>query len=360
MAIQRLQSKQNGLRYRPLVRNFDGSWMKSHTWDRLIDAQKEERELLTARDSGKYRKSMFEALPFKKAGETWLQSLRSRDLSCSYVLRAEQYVVNHLNPVFGKMDIKEIRPSHVASLIAKLRAKKLTADTINSIVKSLKALFSFHAEEENVLTNPVKKKHIIRDNEVQKDEVVWTPEEAGKLLAYADEKYTGDKRWVYLMYKIPLNTGMRQGEILALSWEDIDFKNSRLRVNKSYCSKSRRPKPPKNGKTRYPPLSPSLARDIREYAMQMKRRGPLFKREDGQYESVHTLRNRHWLKDIEALGLRHMKYHNTRRFFIRESIRKGVREAELRKIVGHGSQAMIDLYMNMLEDMKDLAELVNF
>lgn len=360
MAIVKLISKMRGIRYRPRIRDIDGQWMKTHTWERLADAKKQERELLAAKDRGTYRRSRFKPLPFDEAAREWIADIGHRELSLSYTLRIEQYIKNHLVPYFGSWDIKEIRPSNIASLIDKLKRKGLTANTINSVVKSLKAMFNFHIEEENLLCNPVKKKCLIKQNNVSKEEIVWTPEEAERFMTYTDQKYQATKRWAYLVYKIATNTGMRRGEIFALELTDFDFKNSRIRVNKSLCARSLKIKPPKNGRTRYPPLSPGLALEVRKYAMMMKRRGPLFVDYQGRYYSFHTFRNCHWVKDVAEAEVPRTKFHNLRRFFIRESLRKGVREAELRKIVGHGSRDMIDLYMSQLEDMKEVAQLVNF
>lgn len=360
MAITKTKSKSKGIRYKVKIRDIGGRWMKTRTWERLVDAKKEERELLATRDSGAYRQSKFTPIPFHEAANVWLGDIEQRELSVSYALRIKQYIKNHLTPYFGTKDIKELRPSNITALISWLKRKNLTSNTINSVIKGLKAMFNFHIEEENLFTNPVKKKALLKLNRVQKEPIVWTPAEAERFLAHADQKYSDKKRWVYLIYKIAFNTGMRFGEIMSLELDDFDFKNSRIRVNKSLCYKSRRVKTPKNGKTRYPPLSPSLASEARQYALRFGKRDSLFTDNKGQYFSNHTFRNCHYLKDVSEADVAKTKFHNIRRFFMRESLKKGVREAELRKIVGHGSREMIDLYMSQLEDMSEVARLVNF
>ena len=43
----------------------------------------------------------------------------------------------------------------------------------------------------------------------------------------------------YPIWAMALLTGMRNGELYALLWEDIDFENSLIRVSKSYNSRTR-------------------------------------------------------------------------------------------------------------------------
>lgn len=37
----------------------------------------------------------------------------------------------------------------------------------------------------------------------------------------------------YIPYIIALHTGARRGEVLGLTWEDVDFENNRMSINKA-------------------------------------------------------------------------------------------------------------------------------
>ena len=52
-------------------------------------------------------------------------------------------------------------------------------------------------------------------------------------------------------------TGLRQGELLALRWRDVDFPAAKIRVRMSYTN--RRLTSPKSGKVRSVPMAPSVA-----------------------------------------------------------------------------------------------------
>ena len=74
-----------------------------------------------------------------------------------------------------------------------------------------------------------------------------TPQEVQRLR----EACRGD--WTFTFVELALATGARRGELLALTWADIDWLNSSLTINKSVEeteSAGLRVKPPKSGKSR--------------------------------------------------------------------------------------------------------------
>lgn len=356
MAIKVMTSKHKGTRYKPLVKDLNGRMMRSHTYDRRIDAEKEERELLAARDRG--AANPFAPLPLSKATEAWIKDAEHR-CGAGQMKKIRLNTKNFFLPFFGDVDIKKLRPSHIAEFVAHLDKKALAAETINGIIRSLKAMFNFHLEDDNILTNPVKRKHRSRKIEVDKEHVVWTKEEATRFLEHADRKYQCDTRWAYLFYKIALNTGMRYGEIAAIEKSDFDFDSGRIRISKAMDSLTDKIKTPKNGKTRYAPLSPKLAEEVREYMIERQIFGPLFVDKNGERLKYFNFRKTHYLKDVREAGVRKTKFHNLRRWYVTNFVENGGNEAQLRKIVGHGSVQMTDLYTARPSDLRKAAEVIN-
>gem|GEM_PF-4091158 len=313
--------------------------------------------MLLARDRG--IEDTLAPLPFDKAAEKWLEDCERRQLTLGRLKNLKRAVHKYFVPFFKKRDIKIIKPSNVSAFLYKLDQTKLSAHSVNTAIRTLKAMFNFHLEEDNILRNPVKRKHKSAKVHTKPDEIVWTPEEAKAFLDHANRKYRGEKRWVYLIYKIAMNTGMRQGEVIALEKGDVDFDNHRIRVNKFFDYRSKSLKSTKTGKPRYVPLSPKLAEEIREYVIELQMFGSLFVDKNGDHRSQSTLRNIHYLRDIEESGVRKTKFHNMRRYFNTVFIENGGREPQLRQITGHSSLLMTDLYTARRDDMSNLAKLVN-
>ncbi len=57
----------------------------------------------------------------------------------------------------------------------------------------------------------------------------WSSEECNRFLQYLKEKNIK----YHMFFLLAIYTGLRRGELLALTWKDIDFDNKRILVNKS-------------------------------------------------------------------------------------------------------------------------------
>lgn len=350
-----MTSKTRGFRYKAMV-PIGNKFMRSHTWDRLVDAQKEERELLKARDEGQ-SVDFLSPLPFDKAFSQWHEDCRRRRCSIAYLELIRQQFKSHLSPFFSNRNLKKIKPSDIGGFVEYMGKKNLSNQTVNGILVGLKSCFNFHLEENNLAFNPVKKKHKLPEI-LRNQKPVWTKEEVERFVTFVGKKYQGEKRWPYIFYKIGLNSGMRFGEILVLQKSDFDFENSRIVVSKSFCSASGQIKAPKNNQIRYATLPPQLAEEVKRYIVDGQIFGPLFTKPNGEYQNLSTFR-RYYLDDMKVAGVRITKFHNFRRFFVTAFIERGGHEAHLRKLVGHASEEMTDTYTVLRDDLGPVATIVN-
>ena len=64
---------------------------------------------------------------------------------------------------------------------------------------------------------------------IKKDVPEYNAQQVRKLLLYAKKH----ESHIYIFLLLALYTGLRKGELLALTWEDIDYDKKLLNVNKS-------------------------------------------------------------------------------------------------------------------------------
>lgn len=84
---------------------------------------------------------------------------------------------------------------------------------------------------DNLITeNAVTKSSMpVFENDIKQEIVIYTPDEVKALLKIAKES----ESHIYIFLLLALNTGARRGELLSLTWNDIDFGNKILTINKS-------------------------------------------------------------------------------------------------------------------------------
>ena len=170
--------------------------------------------------------------------------------------------IRHLNDFIGDNDISNIRPMHISKVISVYarenpHTKKPTSKRLlRSIVQTASLIFEFAVDNDLLIKNPAKNIRIPNNAPVTKRGAL-TDEEQVLILS------TQHRCQVTAM--IMLLCGLRKGEIIALQWEDIDFANKTINVNKNASliavNTYEIKQGTKNGKSRIVPF-PNLLNDM--------------------------------------------------------------------------------------------------
>jgi integrase len=154
----------------------------------------------------------------------WLRDYKQPEVRESSFIRLETIVRVHIVPWFGRMKVRDVKPAHVKSF---MRSKAdLARSTQSSILQTLKAIFALAVENEIILRSPCSKS-ITASGEETKEKVPLTPEQSARLL----EEARGTPLYYFVL--IGLYAGLRRGELLGLQWQDIDFEEGTLTVQRS-------------------------------------------------------------------------------------------------------------------------------
>lgn len=159
-----------------------------------------------------------------------------------------------------------------------------------------------------------------------------------------------------------LYTGLRIGELLALTWSDIDFEKSILSVTKTCHDGNENGKhiriidtPKTENSRRQIPLSKTLVKMLKE----MKKKSKCeFVIADGEKPVFIRSYQRMFELFLKKLGLQHKGFHSLRHTFATRALECGMDVKSLSEILGH-KNAMITLnrYAHSLWEHK--AEMMN-
>lgn len=136
---------------------------------------------------------------------------------------------NWIGPALGKKKIADITYYDVAALCRDMSVRhKLRAASINQILIMIKMTLELAVIDCLIDKNPARLVKAPRNTTHPKEAL--TIEEQNDLLDLLASK---PHKTMYRMTLIMLHTGVRIGELLALTWKDVDFKKQVLHVNKN-------------------------------------------------------------------------------------------------------------------------------
>jgi integrase len=172
------------------------------------------------------------------------------------------------------------------------------------------------------------------------------------------------------LYVLALNTGMRQGELLALKWDDVDLERSLVRVRRTLTRSDKgfvlgEPKTKKSRRTIR--LTPGAVQALRAHLSrqleEMERAGSLyepggliFATEMGTIINPSNLRNRSLKPLLRRAELRPIRFHDLRHTCATLLLGKDINPKIVSEMLGHASVSItLDIYSHLLPDMQEKA-----
>lgn len=170
------------------------------------------------------------------------------------------------------------------------------------------------------------------------------------------------------LYQIAIFTGMREGELLGLSWDCIDFKHHTILVKQQLQREHKKGGrylivPPKNSKSRYIPMAPTV---VKLFALQKQHQefqkkvageawentGMVFTNALGGYLSSRTVYDC-FKRLAKKIGAPQARVHDLRHTYAMTCIESGVDIKTLQENLGHATAAFtLDVYGHVSKQMQ--------
>ena len=200
-----------------------------------IKKQKWKRGFATKKEALGFERNFLEQqsanpdMTFQNLYEIYMEDMAAR-LKQSTLLTKKAVLQTHILPFFSSKPINEIKASDVRRWQAKLMSspnnysqtylKKINTE-LNSIINYAKRFYDLN-------TNPCGKAGTIGKAKAEEMDY-WTYDE---YIAFREG--VKDKPLSYICFEVLYWTGMREGELLALSPADIDLDNKTISINRTY------------------------------------------------------------------------------------------------------------------------------
>ncbi len=159
---------------------------------------------------------------------------KKRSIKSSTYYGIETYINKHIRPTFDNKKISQIKKSTINLWLEYLEEQKYSVKYNNKIIGLCRELLNYTKDnyilDQKVITSLQSNK----DENPSKEEKLtnfWDYKEWQKFIKNVDDEY------YYLIFNFLYFTGCRIGEVMALNWNDIDFENKTININKTLNAK---------------------------------------------------------------------------------------------------------------------------
>jgi integrase len=273
----------------------------------------------------------------------------------------ERIVRLHIKPILGRVKLENLTPTHLRSLYRERLESGMAPRMVQLIHTTLHKALKQAAADGLVPRNVA---GIVRAPRSPGKEIkTLAPQQARALLQFAHT----DR--LEALYVLAVTSGMRQGELLGLKWEDVDMETGTLQVRRTLSTAIGRgfsfnaPKTAKGRRSiKLPEIALSSLRRHREAQQQESDKmtglwedhGLVFTTHVGTPMSRQDLITRSFRPLLQRADLPNIRFHDLRHTCATLLLGRGVHAKLVQELLGHATISVtLDTYSHVLPSMTD-------
>jgi integrase len=294
--------------------------------------------------------------------ERWLMDSVLDTVRPTTYERYEQIVRIHIRPALGGVKLKNLTPVHVRGLYREKLQAGLSPRTVQYIHVTLHKALKQAVQDVLIPRNATE---AVKAPQVRRQEIRPLSAEQVKVFL---ETACGDR--LEALFVLAIHTGLRQGELLGLKWEDVDLESGTLRVRRTLATTKGGPMltvPKTKGSRRSVKVTQGALDALRSHLKRQlqeidrarslwRENGLVFASETGEPVNRHHLTSRRFKALLTRAQLPEIRFHDLRHTCATLLLTKNVNPKIVSEMLGHASIAItLDTYSHVLPNMRDQA-----
>jgi integrase len=289
----------------------------------------------------------------------WLQRIVKTTIKVSTFANYTLYLNKWLLPYFGGKQLSKLEPEQIQHFLSELTAAGLSAGSVRNIFRLLNSILKAAKLFGYLHRNPCERV-VLPDYQKPKASVLTFSQQRQL------EQVTTGSGQAGLVVELALYTGLRIGELCALTWADVDFhqqtltvSQTRQRIQVNDVTTSRKTQVI-NGSTksssshRQLPLSPVLVKLLGKLVVGQSATSPIFSQNSKPLEP--RVIQYQFQKLLAKANLASFNFHTLRHTFATRCLEQGVDIKTLSELLGHASAVTtLKLYSHSCLKQKQLA-----
>lgn len=313
--------------------------------------QKLKRGFTAKREALEYERTFlvkYQADPtilFKDLVSSYMQHAKQRVKEYTYTQKA--YLINaHVLPYFENYPINKIDNKIIEQWHNELLEKDFSKSYLSLIHTELSAVFTYATKYYGLLKNPAQEIGAPKKGKEKKRITIWTHAQFNEFI-----KGINNPMYSTLFYLL-FYTGMRIGEALALTWDDISFEDHTISINKTYNRINKKDviTSPKTRKSvRSITIFPYLEQILAKY-----KKGLYGSKNDRIFNTTQTNAGVFLRKYQDRTGLPYIRVHDLRHSHVSMLVELGFNPVAIAERLGHESiKITLDTYSHLYPNKQD-------
>lgn len=289
--------------------------------------------------------------------EDWIEE-KADEVAESTAAKYEWTLRKHVIPEIGELPMKDLTPYHLDQLY-KSKKDDLSGSTVKTIHSSLQTALQAAVRQGLIESNPAKD---AKTPKVKKTKIeTLTENEASRL----NDSLSDENSYEMAIY-LALNTGMRQSEVLGLTWDNVDFQKNLIAVQRTLVRNMRSEyvfgEPKSESSYRNIAMTNTTKNKLRSYQQKLyqykigqdkwENEDLVFVTKNGTHLNPSNVR-RKLNKKIDELGISDCTFHELRHTHATLMLKEDVNPKKVQERLGHSSiEVTLDRYSHVTPTMQ--------
>lgn len=267
------------------------------------------------------------SIRFDNFVEAYMEDMKHR--LREHTMINKEYIINlKIVPYFKNRNIDEITTADIRAWQNELMGQGYSQTYLKTVNNQLAAIFNYAERYYDLKSNPCRKAGSMGKSDAELENY-WTVEEFNKFLECISDKEMSRAGFLLLYW-----TGMRIGELLALTYADIDYENCTVNICKSYQRLNRKDvvTEPKTPRSKRIVTIPEFLRDeLEEYCSHRYGIVPTERMFDvTKYYFEHEMK-----RGVNKSGVKKIRIHDLRHSAASLMVSLGFQPLEIADRLGH-------------------------
>jgi integrase len=271
-----------------------------------------------------------------EAAEHMLRHLEALERKPTTLENYRSLLRTHLAPRLGDIPIDQVTSRQVEELATEMQHEGKAAKTRSNALKLLSQIFTFAKRRGWCRQNPCEL--VGRPQVEQSSDIHFlNQDELEALLASVDTEAEPFGHTDFAIFLTAAMSGLRQSELLALRWRDVDWSAQKIRVRRNYVRGHLLTPKSKRG-SRSVPLASRVAAELKrhfERSLGQEDEDLVFAHPDTGKVLAHSSLVQRFKKALKAASVREIRFNDLRHTFGTRMAAAGVPMRTLQEWMGH-------------------------